>query len=325
MENRSGSEGLTSRTTRIKAGTPLGLSTPVRTAALLVVLVFPLTSFAVPGGISGYSGKAGGSICTSCHAGGAATAVALAGPATLTAGMSGNYTVTITGGPAVNAGMDASLSGANSGSASFTAGAGSKVLNGEVVQSAAKAFTGSSAIFSFAVTAPLTAGPMVLSVAGLSSNNNVDPSGDGAAMNTLTITVRLPVGTDAGVTPIPDAGVIPLPMPDAGNPTPTPTPSADADADADAGTATVPKDRLPTNNGNHYNASPQSDGVVEGESGCSTSGGMPMVVLVAFLGGALLGRSRGRSLRCARNKNPRKVRTRQKIAVRQACVTVPGP
>lgn len=255
----------------------------VRSAVLLLVLVLPLCAAATPAGISGFTGKGGSSICTSCHVGGAAPTVVLAGPAALVAGMTGNYTLTITGGPAVNAGFGASLGGANSGTATFTAGAGSKVLNGEVVQSAAKVFAAGSAVFAFSVKAPLTAGLFTISAAGLSSNNNLGPDGDGAAGTSLDVNVTLTGGgiPDAGAAS-PDAGTSPTTPTNPTNPTNPTTPSPTVTPDAGA----APKDLLPTSNGNRYNPRPESIGVVEG--GCSSTGGMPMVVLAALLGGALL-------------------------------------
>ena len=61
----------------------------------------------------------------------------------------------------------------------------------------------------------------------------------------------------------------------------------------DGGVATpAPTQAPPVSKGNNYNARPQSIGVVEGDSGCSSTGGMPMVVLIALLGGVFLIRSR---------------------------------
>lgn len=271
----------------------------MRSAALLLVLVLPLCADATPAGISGFSGKGGSSICTSCHTGGAAPTVALTGPASLVAGMTGSYTVTVTGGPAVTAGLDAALSGVNSGSATFTAGPGTKLLNGEVVHSAAKTFAAGNASFTFSVKAPLTAGVFTLTVAGLSSNNNNDPSGDGAVSQALNVNVILT--SSAPPSGSPDAGSVPGPVFDAGSgttppvgstPPPAVSPAADGGTTTAADAGTKPKDLVPAGNGNHYNPQPQSVGVVEGESGCTSSGGMPMGVLAALIAGALLNRSR---------------------------------
>ena len=271
-----------------------------------VLLALPVSVFATPAGISGFSGKGGSSVCSSCHTGGAVPTVTLTGPAALTAGMTGNYTLTIKGGAAVNSGIDVSLGGVNSGSATFTASPGTRILNGELVHSTPKAFAAAMAVYTFAVKAPLTAGLFTLSAAGLSSNNNGGPGGDEVATTSLNVTVSLTAGGPAPVGS-PDAGSIPAPVLDAGmgapaptpSPTPAPTPTPTPAAAADGGSKSEP---LPMGNSNkRHNPSPQSDGVVEGESGCSSAGGTPMLLLAALVGGALLIRSQRRTRAVARH------------------------
>ena len=67
------------------------------------------------GGRVGFSGNPAtnaGQNCTSCHTAGAATpAVVIAGPAVVNAGATNSYVVTITGGPGVTGGFNASTSG----------------------------------------------------------------------------------------------------------------------------------------------------------------------------------------------------------------------
>lgn len=252
----------------------------MRLSASIFVLI-PVVAVASPNGISGFSGKTSGSTCSSCHTGGAAPTVMLAGPNTLIAGQTGNYTVTIAGGAGTNAGFDAALGGANSGQAVFTPGAGAKLLNGEVVQSAAKAFAGGNATFTFAVKAPATAGVFTLSVAGLSGNGQTAASGDGTGTASLNVDVTLTAGappttvlpSDAGASP-PDAGVTP-----------------------DAGT-TAP----PTTSKKNYFAQPQSAGGVDGEAGCSSTGGAPMLVVAAMLLAALFSRRGPEPLRLRRSR-----------------------
>lgn len=234
----------------------------VRTAAVFGVLV-SASVFATPAGISGFSGKSAGSNCGACHTGGAAPTVAVTGPTTLAAGATGSYTVTITGGAGANAGVDAAFSGATSAAAAFTAGTGTKVLNGELVQSAAKPFAAGTATFTFTVKAPTAGGMFTLNVAGLSANNNNGPDGDGFATATLNITVP-GGGADAG-TPAADAGSGPV----------------------DAGTVVAPKVDAGTPAVVAQGAV-EAEGVVEGEAGCSSTGGAPMLIIVAMLLGALL-------------------------------------
>lgn len=230
---------------------------------------FVLVSFsawATPAGISGFSGKSAGTHCGSCHTGGAAPTVTLTGPTTLMPGATGSYTVRVTGGPGQNAGVDAALAGVNSGQAVFMAGTGTRLLNGEVVHNAAASMTGGSATFAFTVRAPMTNGVFTLNVAGLSANNNDAPSGDGVATAALNVTV----GTGTGTTS--DAGTPPPPPPvDAGTVAPV----------VDAGTAAPPASTVtPRKN---YVAEPQSAGGVEGEAGCSSVGGPPLLILAAML------------------------------------------
>ncbi len=260
------------------------MARPVRHLLLTLLLATPLVANALPTGIGGYSGKAGGPVCSGCHTAGATVpTVAITGPATLTAGMTGNYTLTITGGPAKVAGMNVSLSGANSGTAAFTAGTGSKLVNAELVHSAPMAAVTNVATFSFAVKAPLTAGIFTLSAAGLSANNDTFETGDGTAKTSLDVNVSLTAGSPPVGTP--DAGgVAPvLPGTDAGS-TPPPTTSDAGSSPApaaapDAGNIAPPPPMITTSTGGR--AAPLSNGVVEGE-GCSATGGMPLLGLVAL-------------------------------------------
>lgn len=230
----------------------------MRSFALLLWL--PFTAWATPTGISGFSGKSVGTTCTSCHSGGTAPTVMVSGPTTLMLGATGNYTVTVNGGPGKNAGIDAALGGANSGQAVFTAGTGTKLLNGEIVQNAAATMTGGTATFAFSVRAPSTNGVFTLSVAGLSGDGNLSPAGDGVATATVTVTVGTGAATDAGTSP--------PPVVDAG------TPKVDAGVAAPPPTTTSSRD---------YVAGPVGAGGVDGDVGCSSVGGAPMLIIAAML------------------------------------------
>ena len=252
----------------------------MRSFALL--LWVPLTAVATPAGISGFSGKSAGTTCTSCHSGGAAPTVTVNGPTTLMLGATGMYTVTVSGGPGKNAGIDAALGGA---AAVFTAGTGTKLLNGEVVQNAAATMTGGTATFAFSVRAPAAAGVFTLSVAGLSGDANLSPSGDGVGTATVNVTVGTPgTGTDAGTPAVVDAG--------------TPPPPAAVEAGA-------PKPATTTNS-RDYVAGPVGPGGVEGDVGCSSVGGAPMLILAAMLLMAWLLRRRAEPLRIRSRRANRK-------------------
>jgi hypothetical protein len=146
-------------------------------------LLLPSIAFAYSAGISGYSGQ-GGQSCTTCHGSATATAT-LSGPTTLAPGASGSYTLTITGGPAQTAGLDVSLSGGGS----LQHGTGTQLMSAEVTQTSPAAFSGSSAAFTFSLTAPSTAGTVTLYASGLSSNNDLAVTGDATGQTTLAIAV----------------------------------------------------------------------------------------------------------------------------------------
>lgn len=225
----------------------------------------PLAANALPTGISGYSGKGGGSVCSSCHTPGAvAPTVAITGPATLTVGMTGSYTLTVTGGPAKSAGMNAALSGVNSANAILTAGTGNRLSNGELVHSAAAQLVGNVATFAFSIKAPLTAGLFSICAAGLSSNADGTSSSDGTGKTAFDVNVADP------------AGGVPAPV----------IPSADAGAPAEA-------PLIPTSTGG--STAPLSAGVVEGE-GCSSAGGLPLLGLIALVALSRARRLAGRKI-----------------------------
>jgi hypothetical protein len=98
--------------------------------SLLAVIVafLPSTAHAYPGGIAGYSGKTGVT-CTQCHSSGTPPKVTMALPASVNSGAT--YALTLTAvGASGNGGLDvASTAG------TFTAGTGTQVLSGELVQS----------------------------------------------------------------------------------------------------------------------------------------------------------------------------------------------
>ena len=83
--------------------------------ALLVIAAFFGLARASTYGRVGFSGNPatnGGQDCTACHGPGATLpGVTLTGPTTLAAGAVGLYTLTITGGPGLTAGLDVSVSG----------------------------------------------------------------------------------------------------------------------------------------------------------------------------------------------------------------------
>ena len=135
-------------------------------------------------------------MCNSCHAGGTAPTVSIMGPATLMTGASATYTVMISGGAGVRAGFNAAAS-----DGSFVAGAGTRVMGGEVTHFPGPGmFNGGTASFSFTYTAPATAGSITMFVAGLSASGGNQEMGDMAESMTFTIAVG---GAAAGTDPVP--------------------------------------------------------------------------------------------------------------------------
>jgi hypothetical protein len=144
------------------------------------------SAFANQLGAVGYSGKTGES-CNRCHSGGAAPTVAIAGPTSLPAGQTGSYTLTVTGGAGVRAGMNVS---ADVGDAQLLAVAGdTAAFSGEVHHVAPKAFSSGRATFAFKLVAPPYAGTVRLFGAGNSCNGDNRSSGDRAGLTTFSITV----------------------------------------------------------------------------------------------------------------------------------------
>src|SRR5215468_6832347 len=94
----------------------------------LAVICCPISARASGGGISGVSGKTG-STCTSCHSSGTPPTVTLTGPATVASGSTNTYTLSVGG--TGNHGLDLAAS-----AGTFSAGTGTRVLNGEITHSA---------------------------------------------------------------------------------------------------------------------------------------------------------------------------------------------
>lgn len=147
-------------------------------------------------GSTGNSGKNASMTCNTCHTGGTAPTVTITGPETLAPGATGQYTLTIQGGPAMRGGMNVALSAGTT--ASLEPGAGLQKLSGELTHSAPKAFANGTVSFDFSVVAPATAGTFTLFGSGNSTNGNNAPPGDRAGL------VQLAVNVTGGTEPGPD-------------------------------------------------------------------------------------------------------------------------
>lgn len=125
------------------------------------------------------SGKTGvtrknGSGCT-CHGSAAAGVnVAISGPSSLSPGQTGNYTLTITGGPLSKAGTNIAASAGSLDAAD----ASLKIQSGELTHTSPKSPTASAVTFGFKYTAPSTPGNVTLYATGNSVNGTGNTSGD---------------------------------------------------------------------------------------------------------------------------------------------------
>lgn len=166
------------------------------TAALIVGLgvVIALASSlhaadAFPGGQTGHSGIDGASTCAVCHAGADGAVVAITGPASVEAGRSASYTVSVSGGPAVVAGFNLATERGVLG-----AGDGSTVIVGdEATHATPVEFAGGSAVFTVTLLAPDQPGPLRMFAAGVSANGADGNRGDATAASVLNVEVTEPV------------------------------------------------------------------------------------------------------------------------------------
>ena len=151
--------------------------------SLLAVIVafLPSTAHAYPGGIAGYSGKTGVT-CTQCHSSGTPPTVTMALPASVNSGATYALTLTATGGSG-SGGLDvASTAG------TFTAGTGTQVLSGELVQSSGT----SNHSWTFSWTAPTVTANTTATLYGSAINSYGGGTGTVVANTTVLAAVANP-------------------------------------------------------------------------------------------------------------------------------------
>jgi Viral BACON domain len=152
-----------------------------------MVSYFSALANAFPGGESGYSGR-NGSTCTMCHSTGAAPAITWMGPTSINSGATANFTLTVGGGG--NGGLDvASTAG------TFTAGAGTQVLNGEITQTSAT----TTHSWTFSWTAPTVTTNTVATIYGAAIDGF--SGGTGTTTQTITVTPPAPPPSSLGISP----------------------------------------------------------------------------------------------------------------------------
>jgi glucose/arabinose dehydrogenase len=167
-------------------------------ATLLVsVLVASLPASASQNGRPGFSGNPainGGATCTVCHAptGAALPAVSLNGPTVLDAATSFDFTVTLSGGPAVTGGVNISVVDTNGvpiGALQPLDG-DLQVAGDELTHTAPKSFVGDEVTFSFRFIAPDYDVEGSIYVAGNASNGALNLIGDGVDAGSWPITIE---------------------------------------------------------------------------------------------------------------------------------------
>ncbi|MFO0641010.1 MAG: choice-of-anchor V domain-containing protein [Polyangiaceae bacterium] len=208
--------------------------------------------------------------CNNCHNGGTPPTLNLTGPATIQAGVPASYTLMVNTGSPRGQGMVAIPNG----SGTITAVSGLEkpfASNQELTASGTNTKT-----YQFTITGA-SAGSFTLYYAGLAASGN-GTGGDGYARQTMNITVTgggggtdagrpdsgTNPGTDSGLPPIPDGGVV-TPLPDGGTGVTfpdgavTPLPSGNGNGNG-------------SGNGNGNGSGGTLDGGDDG-GGCNTSGG----------------------------------------------------
>jgi MYXO-CTERM domain-containing protein len=156
-----------------------------RIAGVVAVCLLSTPALATSTGVTGQSGKSG-TTCSLCHKGGPLPTVELAGPTKLAPGETGQYTFIIRGGAAKKGGVGIAVDNA---AAILQAGEGMKKLDGELVQSEPKAFSGDELRFDFSLVAPSTDVTLTLFGAGNSTNADLDTGGDRAVATKVSVLV----------------------------------------------------------------------------------------------------------------------------------------
>ena len=168
--------------------------TGARIAALAVALASPL-ALAHSGGIAGVSGL-GGTTCNRCHSGGPSPTATLEGPATLVAGSTGRYTLTVRGGAAVVGGANIAVDDPH---ALLTPVSPTLVSVGDtqLMHEAPVPFDGDTLVFQFDLAAPPAGGAVSIYAAGNSCNWDHASTGDRSASAVLQVAIA-PAAADGG-------------------------------------------------------------------------------------------------------------------------------
>lgn len=162
----------------------------LRTAVVLALTCAAGAAWSSSGGITGKSGKQGGS-CNGCHQGGTTPTVKLEGPTSLDAGAVALYTFRVATDAAIT-GMNAAVSVSDGVMASDPDGGGTREDDNEIVHAQPVRPDAGQAVYRFAMTAPPYGGKITLYAAGNACNNDGKTDGDESARTALDIEVNGP-------------------------------------------------------------------------------------------------------------------------------------
>lgn len=165
-----------------------------------LALLAVMSAYGFSSGVIGYSGNpaTGGSTCNGCHTGGVMPTVVFSGPTTVAAGETALYSLVVSGGQQLAAGLDVSVTG---GALGVPAGATDvKLIDDEITHATPKCADGNTPYvncamdatpitFTFEWTAPMTPTTVTLYGAGNSVNLAGGFSGDAAGAAELTVNV----------------------------------------------------------------------------------------------------------------------------------------
>ena len=154
-------------------------------AGALSACLLSAPALANSAGITGNSGKSAAT-CATCHSGGSAPTVELTGPTSLAAGATGQYTLTITGGPGAKGGMNVAVDNT---AASLEPGTDTRKASNELTQKAPTPASNGAITFEFSMVAPPSAGTVKLFAAGNSVNGDGTVAQDQSATTSLTVNV----------------------------------------------------------------------------------------------------------------------------------------
>lgn len=118
--------------------------------------------------------KSGGQGCEGCHNAGVVPQITITGPTAVPVDSTHTFTLVITGGPAVEGGLNVAADSGTLGALDpLTA-----IDTGELINTSAKAFSGDTVSWDFTWTAPSVNGAVDLLGAGVSANDAMGPGGD---------------------------------------------------------------------------------------------------------------------------------------------------